>query len=85
MFKGLSKALQDEFLLQALTIDCNMTIGQLRNYAKELVEDIETMTDSERKRIAEQFIRRADIKRDGVDLVLRGSGLIRYFKKGIGK
>lgn len=82
VFKAFSKTLQDEIFLQSLSIQCDLSVEQIRGQANELSEDVLNMTDAQRKRIAEKMFRRVDVKRDSIDLVLRSEGLIRFFKKG---
>ena len=74
-----------EFFLQSLAADCNLSVEQLRGPAKALAEDVMRMTDAQLKRVAEQMFRQVEIRRDGVDLILWGQGLVRYFTKGIKK
>lgn len=82
VFTAFSKTLRDEFFLSSIAFDCDMSIEQIRGQARELAEDVLTMTDAQRKRIAEHMFRRVEAKRDSVDLILRVEGIIRYFKKG---
>ena len=85
VFMSFSKTLNNEFFLQSLAADCNLSVEQLRGPAKALAEDVMRMTDAQRKRVAEQMFRQVEIRRDGVDLILWGEGLVRYFTKGIKK
>lgn len=85
VFMSFSKTLNNEFFLQSLAADCNLSVEQLRGPAKALAEDVMRMTDAQLKRVAEQMFRQVEIRRDGVDLILWGQGLVRYFTKGIKK
>lgn len=82
VFAALGRILKDEFFLQSVGFDCDLAVDQIRAKADELSRSLPTMTDAERKRVAQQLIRRVEAKREGVDIVLRGDGFIRLFRKG---
>ena len=56
-------------------------VAELRKLAANKVSLIKTMTRVELRRLAQIFIREVKVRKDGIDLVVRGDG----FKKLMGK
>ena len=53
----------------------------LRQLGKVKARLVSIMTSSERRRLVQLFIRRVDVRTDGIDIVVRGDG----FKNLMGK
>ena len=77
VFEQIGNILTNEYYLQLAAGEDAMTLAQMRQFGLDKQKQIAAMTTLERQRLIELFIKRIDVKRDGVDIIVRHDGLIR--------
>ncbi len=79
IFNLVEKLITNEYFLNLVSDP--EEVAELRKLAANKVSLIKTMTRVELRRLAQIFIREVKVRKDGIDLVVRGDG----FKKLMGK
>ena len=74
VFEAIARLLTDEVFLQLVSEDRN-EMERNRSLGLAKAELIRGMTQAERRRIAEKFLRRVEVTRDGFSLLVREDGL----------
>ena len=82
VFRIVGEVVEDEFFLQSIVVDCGVSIGEARKFMSELVQRLGKMTQHEKQRFAQQFIRTVTARRDGVEIAIRADGFRNLMKKG---
>lgn len=82
VFMAIGKVLKDEFFLQSVAYDNALPLAELRVKALETATGLLEATDSEKKQVAQLLVRRIEARRDGLDIIFRGDGFQKLFKKG---
>ena len=79
IFNLVEKLITNEYFLNLVSNP--EEVAELRKLAENKVSLIKTMTRVELRRLAQLFIREVTVRKDGIDLIVRGDG----FKKLMGK
>ena len=80
VFNLIERLITNEYFLQLVASD-EKELEMLRQLGKVKARLVSIMTSSERRRLVQLFIRRVDVRTDGIDIVVRGDG----FKNLMGK
>ena len=74
VFEAIARLLTDEVFLQLASED-RIDMGRNRALGVTVAERIHRMTQAEKRRIAEKFLRYVEVTKEGVSIVVRDDGL----------
>lgn len=81
VFDLIGRLITNEYFLQLVAAD-ELQLEKLRRLGADKARFIGMMTNSERHRLVQLFIRKVSVRKDGIDIVVRGDGFKNLMGKG---
>ncbi len=85
VFDLIGKLITNEYFLQLVAGEDTGQLETLRRLGKDKARFIQAMTNAERQRLVQLFIRNVTVFLDGIDILVRGDGFRNLMWKGNGK
>ena len=74
VFELIGRLITNEYFLQLAGEDAKISPGEARMFGSAQAELIGSMTDDERRRLVQLFVRTITVKKDGIDIRVKGDG-----------
>lgn len=82
MFKVIGDIITNEFFIQTISLDGNFSVQEAQSFAAAVFKRVKTMTKMEKQRFVQLFLRKIEVRRDGIDIIVRPDGFKNLLEKG---
>lgn len=82
VFKVIGDIITNEFFIQTISLDGNFSVQEAQSFAAAVFKRVKTMTKMEKQRFVQLFLRKIEVRRDGIDIIVRPEGFKNLLEKG---
>ena len=82
VFKVIGDIITNEFFIQTISLDGNFSVQEAQSFAAAVFKRVKTMTKMEKQRFVQLFLRKIEVRRDGIDIIVRPDGFKNLLEKG---